>query len=77
MTIDQFIMEAIRAARQKKPEVQQYYEAAGKMASDPNAPAEFRNLGKVLQRIMLGDTKADLSALPPELAGIIKKALAD
>ena len=45
------------------------------MAGDFNAPEELRALGKVLQRIMIGDTKVDLSSLPPELADQVRKAL--
>jgi len=75
MTAEQFIIEAIQAARQKKPEAQHFYEAAGKMAGDPDAPDDLHTLGRVLQRIMIGDTKADLSSLPPELAEIVRKVL--
>jgi hypothetical protein len=45
------------------------------MAADSSVPAEMRELGRVLQRIMIGDTKVDLSALPPELADFIQKEL--
>jgi hypothetical protein len=45
------------------------------MANDLDASEELRALGRVLQRIMIGDTKADLTSLPPELADLVRKAL--
>ncbi|GEM_PF-4076176 len=34
------------------------------MVADPAAPSELRTLGRVLQRLMIGDSRVDLSALP-------------
>ena len=75
MTVEQFIAEAIQSAREKRPAAQQYFQAAQKMATDANAPAELQALGNVLQKIMIGDTNANLSSLPAALAEIVKKAL--
>jgi hypothetical protein len=75
MTPEQFIVQAIEAARTGKAEGEAYFKAAQKMASDSDIPAELQTLGKVLQKIMLGDTKVDLSVLPSELAAIIKQKL--
>ena len=45
------------------------------MAADSNVPAEMRELGRVLQRIMIGDKNADLSSLPKEWAELVRKAM--
>ena len=42
------------------------------MAADSSVPAEVRELGKVLQRIMIGDRNVDLSSLPREWAEVVK-----
>lgn len=57
------------------PEADGYFKAAQKMASDSSAPKELQALGKVLQRIWLGSTNADLSALPEEWAELVKKSI--
>ncbi len=66
---------AIQSAREKRPEAEQYFKSAQKTAADSSVPAEMRELGRVLSRIMAGDTKVDLSALPPEYVELIKKEL--
>jgi len=38
-------------------------------------PAEVRELGRVLQRIMIGDKNVDLSSLPKEWAEAVRKAM--
>jgi tetratricopeptide (TPR) repeat protein len=75
MSAGQFIAQAVQAAREQRPEAEQYFKAAQQMASDRNAPTELKELGKVLQKIMLGDTKVELSNLPPELAELVRKAM--
>jgi len=76
VSVEQFIQQVITAARQKKPEeAEQFFNAASKMAADPNAPPEVRVLGKVLRAILAGEKSPDLSALPPELAALVRKAL--
>ncbi len=42
------------------------------MAADASLPAEVRELGRVIQRVMLGDENVDLSSLPREWAELIK-----
>ena len=51
------------------------FKSAQKMAADSSVPAEMRELGRVLQRIMLGDRNADLSSLPKEWAELVKREL--
>jgi hypothetical protein len=75
MTTEQPITGAIQSAREKRPEAEKYFKSAQKMAADSRAPAELRELGRVLSRIMVGDTKMDLSGLTNELAEVIKKAM--
>ena len=45
------------------------------MVADSSVPAEVRELGRVLSRIMVGDTKVDLSGLPDWLAEAVRKEL--
>ena len=48
---------------------------AQKMAADSSVPAEVRELGRALQRIMLGDRNVDLSSLPRKWAELVKREL--
>lgn len=75
MTAEQFIAATIRSAREKRPEAEQFFTAAQKMAADSSAPKELQELGRVLQRVMLGERKVDLSGLPEAWAEEIKKAI--
>ncbi|RJP54125.1 MAG: hypothetical protein C4583_03445 [Anaerolineaceae bacterium] len=77
MSVDQFIARAIQSAREKRPDAEGYFKSAQKMAADSSAPKELQELGKVLQRIMIGDKNPDLSSLPKELADLITNFLAD
>ena len=74
-TIEQFIAGAIQSAREKRPEAEQYFKQAQKIAIDSDAPAELQSLGVVLQRIMIGEKNVDLSALTSELREIVEKTL--
>jgi hypothetical protein len=73
MTAEQFIARAIQSAREKRPEAEGYFAAAQKMAADSSAPKELQELGRVLQRIMLGERNIDLSSLPREWAELIQR----
>lgn len=73
--VKQFIVGAIQSAREKRPEAEEYFKSAQKMAADSNVPAEMRELGRVLTRILAGDTKVDLSGLPNNLADAVRAAL--
>ena len=48
------------------------FAATQSMATETNAPAEMRALGRVLNHILSGDREPDLAALPPELAAKIR-----
>ena len=75
MTAEQFVAGAIQSAREKRPEAEQYFKSAQKMAADSNVPAEMRELGRVLSRILAGDTQVDLSALTRELREAVEREL--
>jgi len=76
MPTEQFIADAIQSAREKSPEAEGYFKEAQRLAIDSNARAELQSLGKVLQRIMIGQKNVDLSALTDELREMVEKALA-
>ena len=75
LTTEQFIEMCLTAAREKRPEAAELFDAATKMAADPNAPPEAQALGKALQQIMTGSKIPDLTSLPPEWAELIRKGL--
>jgi hypothetical protein len=43
------------------------------LSNDPDAPAEVRALGGVLNRVLSGEHDPDLSALPPGLAQAVRR----
>jgi len=43
------------------------------MAADSSVPAELRELGRVIQRVMLGDRNVDLLSLPMDWADAIER----
>lgn len=77
MSVEQFIAAAIQSAREKRPEAEEYFKAAQKMASDPTVPQELKELGKVLQRVMAGSKNMGLSNLPAEWAALIQRMKAE
>jgi len=54
---------------------EQLYAVTRGMMTDPNAPGEFRALGRALNAILSGARAVDLSALPPEPADKIRGLL--
>ena len=75
MTIEQSIVGAIQSVREKRPEAEGYFKSVQKMAADSSVPAEVRELGRVLQRIMIGDRNVDLSSLPREWAEAVERTV--
>jgi tetratricopeptide (TPR) repeat protein len=75
VTVEQFIARAIQSAREQRPEAEKYFKEAQRLAIDSNAPAELQSLGRVLQRIMVGEKNVDLSTLMGELKEMVEKAL--
>jgi hypothetical protein len=45
------------------------------MAADSSVPAEMRELGRVIQRVMLGDRNVDVSSLPREWGEAVRRAV--
>ncbi len=74
MIAEQFIAGAIQSAGEKRPEAEQYFKEAQRLACSANVPAELQELGIVLQKIMLG-APADLSTLTGELSAMVEKLL--
>jgi hypothetical protein len=74
VTVEQFTADAIRFAKEKRPEAEQYFKEAQRLAGSADVSAELQELGKVLQKIMLG-VPADLSTLTGELREMVEKTL--
>jgi tetratricopeptide (TPR) repeat protein len=72
---EKLIRDAIRAWKHQDPTVSNYFAIVSKIARDPAAPPEIQELGKILQRILIGVQKVDLSTLPKELAQLIQEEL--
>ncbi|HMN00569.1 MAG TPA: hypothetical protein PKC99_16295, partial [Anaerolineales bacterium] len=70
-----FVQGLVKAARERSPDAQKYFEAVSKMAVDSNAPPQYQELGSVLKKYMSGIRNPDLSKLPKEIAEIVQKAL--
>lgn len=70
----QFIASVIPSAREKRPEAEQYFKEAQRLVGSADVPAELQELGKVLQKIMLG-VPADLSTLTEELREMVEKIM--
>lgn len=75
LTIEQFVLLSIQAAHEKRPEAEEYFKEAQRLAIDSNSPAELQVLGKVLQHIMIGEKNVDLSTLTDGLREMVEKAL--
>jgi len=75
LSLEAFVDLCVQAARRKSPEAQDLFAAVRQMSVDARLPAEIRALADVLQRILAGDLSPDLSALPPELAALVRAAL--
>jgi hypothetical protein len=73
--ITEFVQELVRAVREESSETEKYFEAVSKMAVDSEVTPAYRALGKVFQSYMSGVKQLDLSALPDELAKIVREAL--
>lgn len=74
-TIEEFIHKILQSVRMNRPQSAQYFDVVAKMANDKNIPVELRELGKVLQVVLIGNKTPDLSNLPSEMAKLIKDEL--
>ena len=77
VTLDDFLNMVAQACRPGAPPGlgEQLYGATRGMATQPNAPAGIRELGRVLNAILSGKRDPDLAALPPELADKVRGVL--
>jgi tetratricopeptide (TPR) repeat protein len=75
--VREFMRGLVKAAREKLPEAQKYFESVSKMAADPQAPPELQELGRVLQKYMSGVKNPNLSNLPEELAKLVEEELGE
>ncbi len=78
MTLDDLLTLVATACRPEAPPGlgEQLHAATRTMAADPDAPAELRALGRVLNHVLSGERDPDLSALPPEVADRVRGMLA-
>lgn len=67
-----FVQTIAQAINENSKESQKHFESVAKMASDPNAPPAWRELGRVLQGYITGVTNPDLSQLTEEFAEIVR-----
>ncbi len=74
--IKRFIQGLFQAVGAQSSEAQKYFETVSKMAVDPNAPNEYRMLGKALQQYMSSIKNPDLSGLPEEWVKFVREELA-
>ena len=65
----------VQAVRTKSADAHKYFDSVSKMAVDPNAPNEYRILGKALQQYMSGIKNPDLSGLPEEWVKFVREEL--
>ena len=75
--LDDFLNMILQACRPDAPVGlgEQLWNATRGMATQPNAPAGMRELGRVLNAILSGERAPDLSALPPQLADKVRGVL--
>jgi hypothetical protein len=75
--LDDFLNMIIAACRPDAPAGlgEQLWKATRGMATQPNAPAGMRELGRALNEILSGERSPDLSALPPQLADKVQGVL--
>jgi len=75
INVQDFIRGAIEAARTKKPEAAEYFEAASNMGRDQSISEELQEVGKVLREYLAGVKNPDLSRLREDFAQLIKDEL--
>jgi hypothetical protein len=74
---DLFDMVALACTPQAPPGLaEQLHGLTHTVATDPNAPPEFRTLCRVLNAVLSGEHAPDTSALPPEWADKVREMLA-
>jgi tetratricopeptide (TPR) repeat protein len=69
--VARFVQAVVLAVKTKNADAPKFFESVSEMAIEPEAPPEFRELGKVLRQYMSGIQHPDLSALPASLAQLV------
>ena len=79
ISLEDFIQRVTRACKPDAPAglAEQMYVATRGMATQPNAHPVVRELGRILNAILSGDTSPDLSQLPENVAARINEVLRD
>jgi hypothetical protein len=79
VSLEQFMRQVARACQPDAPPglAEQMLAATRGMATQANLSPELRELGRVLNQILSGERKPDLSALHPQLAEAATKILAE
>lgn len=75
VTLEQLLVYVERAVRGDRRLLVELFRQLQRLAKLSSAPPEDRMLGEILSRILMGDRKPDLSALPPDLASEIQDML--
>jgi hypothetical protein len=78
ISLEDFLQQVVRACKPDAPAglAEQMHAATRGMATQANLSPELRELGRVLNQILSGERKPDLSALHPQLAEAVRKVLA-
>jgi hypothetical protein len=64
----------VRQARDGDPKLhRQLSPFLEQLATEQDAPPEYQALARVLLRLLAGETSPDVSGLPPELAGAVRR----
>jgi tetratricopeptide (TPR) repeat protein len=73
--IPELIETVIGAVLNQDSRAAQHFETISKIVSDPDVSDNFRELTKVLQKILVGIKNPDLSQLPEEIASLVRENL--
>ncbi|MFZ1471741.1 MAG: hypothetical protein WAV79_02330, partial [Anaerolineae bacterium] len=77
LTLQQLFDAIVRARRGDHALGGQLFTAMQQLAVNTGQPAELRALGRVLVRILVGDSKPDLAGLPEDLTQAVQALLAE
>ena len=74
-SVEDFIQMVVQVTKEKSEKTKEVFKVCGQLASDENQPAEVQVLGKVLQKVLMGEKQPSLSGLPDEWAQLIEENL--
>jgi tetratricopeptide (TPR) repeat protein len=73
LSLEAWVQASVQAARQRSAQAGEWFGLAQRVAASRQYPPEIQALAQVLQRILLGESEVDLSALPEELAALVRR----